>query len=86
MNAKQGVKILVVDDEQGIREFLSFELSQQGYEVFTASNGAEALERIRAEKFSLVISDIRMPMLGGLEALEAIKRMEPDVEVIMMTG
>ncbi|MBI4249276.1 MAG: response regulator [Elusimicrobia bacterium] len=86
MSSKQGVKILVVDDEQGIREFLSFELSQQGYEVFTASNGAEALERIRTEKFSLIISDIRMPMLGGLEALEAIKRIEPDVEVIMMTG
>lgn len=79
-------KILVVDDELGLREMLEFELGERGYRVATASNGEEALEKIRAEKFQLVISDIRMPRMGGMEMLDAIKKTDPGVEVIMSTG
>jgi len=83
---KPTAKILVVDDEQGLRDLLSFELSSQGYKVSTASDGAMALDKIRAEKFQVVISDINMPKVTGLEALAKIKEIDPDVEVIMMTG
>ncbi|OGS00412.1 MAG: hypothetical protein A3G41_03245 [Elusimicrobia bacterium RIFCSPLOWO2_12_FULL_59_9] len=80
------IKILVVDDELGIRELLSSELGSRQYQVATAANGEEALEKVKNEKFHLVISDVRMPKMGGLEMLEAIKKIDPDVEVIMSTG
>lgn len=79
-------KILVVDDELGIRDMLSYELASHNYRVVTAVNGADALEKIRKEKFQLVISDIKMPRMDGMEMLEAIKKIDPDVEVIMSTG
>ena len=83
---KDCAKILVIDDEQGIRDLLSCKLSSNGQQVVTAVNGEEALEKIKREKFRLVISDVRMPRLEGLEVLEAIKRIAPDIEVIMTTG
>lgn len=79
-------KILVVDDEQGFRDCLAYELGSQGYQVVTAANGEEALKKLKATQFKLVISDIKMPKLGGLETLEAIKRCDSDVAVIMATG
>lgn len=78
--------ILVVDDERGVRDMLAHELEKEGYRVVTAQDGAQALERLRAEAFQLVISDVKMPNLGGLEALAAIKKINPDVEVILVTG
>lgn len=85
-NADTSAKILVVDDELGIRDMLSYELSSHNYGVVTAVNGEDALEKIRKEKFHLVISDIKMPRMNGLEMLDAIKKIDPDVEVIMSTG
>lgn len=85
-NTDADAKILVVDDEQGIRDMLSYELGLRGYKVATAANGAEALERVKGEKFQLVISDIRMPRMDGMEMLDAIKKTDPAVEVIMSTG
>ncbi|PIU19867.1 MAG: response regulator, partial [Elusimicrobia bacterium CG08_land_8_20_14_0_20_59_10] len=79
-------KILVVDDEPGIRDMLSYELSSHNYRVVTAVNGEDALEKIRKEKFQLVISDVKMPRMDGIVMLEAIKKIAPDVEVIMSTG
>lgn len=83
---KERVSVLVVDDEKGFRDLLSYELSAHGYRVVTAVNGKHALSRMRESKFQLVICDIKMPKLGGIETLEAIKKMDPDVEVIMATG
>lgn len=80
------VRILVIDDEPGIRDLLSFELSGQGYAVETAENGEEGVSKIRNGSFNLVISDVKMPKMGGLEALEIIKSLQPDIEVIMTTG
>ncbi|HAT71381.1 MAG TPA: hypothetical protein DCS63_01015 [Elusimicrobia bacterium] len=79
-------KVLVVDDEQGIRDMLAYELGLRGYQVVTAVNGAEALEKIKKEKIRLVISDVKMPRMDGMEMLAAIKTIAPDVEVIMSTG
>jgi signal transduction histidine kinase/ActR/RegA family two-component response regulator len=86
MTMDAAVKVLVVDDEQGIRDLLSFELKSRGYAVSTASDGAEAVERVRHERFAVVLTDVRMPRLGGLGLLEAVKRADPSVEIIMSTG
>lgn len=83
---KELVKILVVDDEQGMRDLLSHELKNFGFSVVAAANGEEALAKMQKEKFHLVISDVKMPRMDGLKMLEAIKRMAPEVEVIMSTG
>jgi len=83
---KSQAKILIVDDEPGIREMLSYELSFREYKVTTAVNGEDALDKLRREKFNLVISDVKMPKMSGLEMLEAIKKTDPNVEVIMSTG
>lgn len=78
--------ILVVDDEEGIRDLLKYELGAQGHEVVTAANGEEAIEKIKSRRFHLAISDIKMPKMDGLELLSAIKRVDPELEVIMATG
>src|SRR3989338_4728616 len=83
---KNEIRVLVVDDEQGIRDLLSFELGSQGYQVITANDGVDALEKIRRNKFHLVITDLKMPKMGGIETLEEIKKIDPNIEVIMATG
>lgn len=83
---KEQKKILVVDDEAGIRDMLSYELSAHDYEIITAPNGEEALERIRNEHFNLLICDIKMPRMNGLELLRAVKKAAPDMEVVITTG
>ncbi len=79
-------KILVVDDEQGMRDMLSYELSGQGYDVITAPDGESALKKVKEEKPGICILDMKMPGLGGNELLEKIKKIDPDIEVIMATA
>lgn len=79
-------RILVVDDELGMREMLQLELGSQGYQVAVASNGKEALEQIRGQKFDLVISDLKMPQMDGMTLLGEIKGRDPKIEVIIATG
>jgi len=77
--------ILIVDDEAGPRESLSMILKPI-YEVHTAENGQEAINFISQKKVDLVTLDLRMPGLGGIEVLQEIKKLQPDVEVIIVTG
>jgi signal transduction histidine kinase/FixJ family two-component response regulator len=79
-------KLLLVDDEEGIRKVLSISLTDIGYEVFTAENGEEALEIFRHENPPIVLTDIKMPGMDGIELLKKIKYENPDTEVIMITG
>ena len=79
-------KILVVDDEEDIRLLYREELSEEGYEVILASNGKEALEAFRNETPDLIVLDIKMPIMDGLEALGKIIRMERQVPVILNTA
>ncbi len=78
--------VLVVDDEAGIRESLSDIFSDEGYEVATAETGEEALVALAAREPDLVLLDIWLPGMDGLEALEKIKRKKPGVPVIMISG
>ena len=79
-------KLLLVDDEEGIRKVLGIALSDAGYTVFTAKNGEEALNIFRKEIPPIVLTDIKMPGMDGVELLQKIKHENPDTEVIMITG
>jgi signal transduction histidine kinase len=78
--------ILIVDDEEGIRKVLSIALSDMGYRVFTAENGAAALRVFKAERPQIVLTDIKMPEMDGIELLRRLKQEQPETEVIMITG
>jgi response regulator RpfG family c-di-GMP phosphodiesterase len=79
-------RVLVVDDEKVIREILADFLSLEGFTVATASDGVAALERLGQESFDMVISDLKMPNIGGLELLEQIKLNHDNVLTVIMTG
>jgi PAS domain S-box-containing protein len=80
------MKLLLVDDEEGIRKVLGIALSDAGYRVFPAKNGEEALKIFRKETPPIVLTDIKMPGMDGIELLQKIKHESPDTEVIMITG
>jgi len=79
-------KLLLVDDEKDIRDVLHLSLSDMGYEVFEAENGAEALRIFKEVHPSIVLTDIKMPRMDGIELLQKVKYDNPETEVIMITG
>lgn len=79
-------KVLVVDDEENIRLLFKEELEEEGYEVDTASNGLEALEKVKAASFDVIVLDIKMPVMDGIQALNAIKNMNKDQPVILCSA
>jgi two-component system response regulator PilR (NtrC family) len=79
-------RILIVDDEESLREFLSIMLHREGYQVDTASDGAQAALHLREHLYDLIISDINMPRMGGMELLRHIKEHTPETVVLMITA
>jgi PAS domain S-box-containing protein len=79
-------RLLLIDDEPSIVRVLSISLRADGYEVLTASNGPEGLATFQREKPEIIITDIKMPGMDGIAVLEKIKVLEPDAEVIIITG
>lgn len=79
-------KVLVVDDEPAAMELLVEFLSTKGYEVLTATNGAEALRRVQEDRPHLVLLDVQMPRMNGIEVLRRIRELDPELGVIMTTG
>jgi DNA-binding NtrC family response regulator len=79
-------KLLIVDDEEKVRKYLSSLLRNRGYQVDTAPDGISALEMVSQSDFDLVLLDVIMPGPDGLEVLQEIKRRKPHTEVIMLTG
>jgi two-component system, NtrC family, response regulator PilR len=79
-------KILVVDDDKGIRELLEIMLVREGYEVTTSGEPAKALQRCRKEHFDLVITDLKMPKIDGIEFLKIVKEISPETMVILITA
>jgi putative nucleotidyltransferase with HDIG domain len=80
------VKILIVDDEEGILDVTEGYFQRKGYEVYTASNGIEALEVLKRIKTGCVFTDINMPMMDGLELAEKIREIDSSLPVVVMTG
>ncbi|HEY0077112.1 MAG TPA: sigma-54 dependent transcriptional regulator [Pyrinomonadaceae bacterium] len=78
--------LLIVDDEQGMRQLLSLVFGRAGHQVRAAENGRRALELLREEAADLIISDVKMPDMGGIELLRAARELLPDVSVVMMTA
>lgn len=84
-DAKQHL-LLVVDDDRGMRDTLLDILEERGYRVGVASDGVEALEAVKSEAHDLVLMDIAMPRMNGVEALKELKRIDGHTVVIMMTA
>jgi len=82
----QSLRVLIVDDEEDIRDILSDRLQAYGYEIVTAADGLEALEKVEKTSPDLVLLDIQLPKLGGMEVLSRIKREHPQITVIMITA
>jgi len=82
----KNTKILIVDDEQIMRESLAGWLSRDDHEVDTASSGEEALEKLKDSRFDILLVDIKMDGISGLEVLKQVKENDPDVAVIMITA
>lgn len=80
------MKILVVDDEEGARDLFNTILTDEGYEVFLADGGVEALVLFKSHPFNLVITDIKMPVMDGLQLLQEIRKMGSKTDVIMVTA
>jgi two-component system, NtrC family, response regulator PilR len=78
--------ILIVDDEQGMRQLLSLVFGRAGHQVRAAENGRRAVELLRESSADLIVSDVRMPDMGGIELLRAARELAPDVAVVMMTA
>ena len=83
---KEKAHILVVDDNDSISKSMSMILRYKGYAVMTASDGFEAIEKVRENFFDIVFMDIKMPGINGLETYRRIKQIRSDAVVTMMSG
>ncbi len=81
---KKDIKILLVDDEQDILEIVGYNLSQEGYQVITATNGKEAVSKAKKEIPHLIIMDVMMPEMDGMEACEHIRKI-PELTNVIIT-
>src|SRR4051812_38910002 len=79
-------RILVVDDEQNARTALHALLTEEGYEVEQAANGADALERVQSFAPAVILSDLRMPKMDGMQLLQQLKERGSDASVVVMTA
>ena len=79
-------KILVIDDEQGIRDLLDTLLRRKGYDVVLADNGQKGLELFRRERPDVLVLDLKMPGMGGLTVLQEIRSFNPKQPVVILTG
>ena len=80
------LRILVIDDNAAIRELLRFVLEEEGYEVIEAADGAEGLRQCQAAPTDLVITDLQMPGMDGLELMQALRRLVPPPALMAMSG
>lgn len=86
METDKRARILVVDDEEEIRKTLSRHFQFEGYDVETAADGVEALEVLSKKRLEVVISDIMMPRMNGIDLLREIQKQYPMIHVIIITG
>jgi DNA-binding NtrC family response regulator len=81
-----GERVLVVDDEKSMCQFLSIMLRKEGYQITTVNSGKKAMESLKNQRFDVVLSDIRMSGMDGIEVLKEIKKLDPTIPVVIMTA
>ena len=86
MNQTKAWKVLFIDDDEGIRKVISIALEDAGYNMLTAADGQKGIELCQKHSPHIIITDIRMPGMDGIEVLKSIKKTDPDKEVIVTTG
>jgi CheY-like chemotaxis protein len=86
MAEKNMGKLMIVDDNEGVRHLVSRWLERAGFSVSQAKDGAEALDLIKKEPPDIILADIRMPKINGLELARMVKRDFPDTKVVLMTA
>jgi DNA-binding NtrC family response regulator len=79
-------RILIVDDEDSVRDYLSMMLEREGYEVSSSDTGKKALKLYSKKAYDVVITDIQMPAMSGMEVLTALREDDPTLPVIIITG
>jgi len=82
----KGIRVLLVDDEEGYTEVLNNRLSKRKFQVTTASSGGDAIKAVRKQDFDVAIMDLKMEDMDGLEVLKIFKQMGLDMKIIMLTG
>ena len=80
------MKILLADDDHSVRRVIQFKLQKAGYDVMAAEDGLQAMEHLRKDRFDLLLADIRMPRMDGLELLKQSKAVQPDLKIILITA
>jgi two-component system NtrC family response regulator len=80
------VKILVIDDDESLRRVLEYNLAQEGYAVLAAGSGEQGLDLLKKERADLVVTDVRMPGMDGLQVLEGVHKVDPNIQVIILTA
>jgi DNA-binding NtrC family response regulator len=86
MTSAPAIRVLVVDDEEDMRDLVQSFLSAEGYAVDVAEDGGQALALMERTPFDVVLSDVRMPRMGGLELLASVRSRHPETEVVLITG
>jgi len=86
MSEGTGPRVLLVDDEEKFLDVLSQRLGTRGIDAETSTSGEEALVKIKTKNFDAIVLDVMMPGIGGIETLKRIRKENPDVQIIMLTG
>jgi DNA-binding NtrC family response regulator len=86
MSERTGPRVLLVDDEEKFLEVLSQRLGTRGVDAETSTSGEEALVKMKNKKFDAIVLDVMMPGIGGIETLKRIRKEDPEVQIIMLTG
>ena len=79
-------KLLVVDDDTDIRELLEFDLAQSGYDVDTAKDGSEGLQKALANDYDLILLDVMMPKINGFDVCKNVRSKKPDIPILLLTA
>lgn len=85
-NVNPAVRILIIEDDEEMRSLLKDFIEEEGYEADTANNGPEAFRKLAKGVFDLIITDVRMPGLTGLDILPGIKKLQPEAPIIVITA
>ncbi len=79
-------KVLFVEDQQALQQLMLFELTDMGHRVVAADNGLEALEQLEQQSFDVIVTDLFMPEMGGIELIEVVKKSHPELPIIVLSA